>query len=180
MKRDLKPQVNSGPHELAHAPLLTRVFLVLLFLCSVCFATLTIYFKDGTSRDVYKITFQGNVAELYLIDGNVITVPVEKLDLRSSGIGAPVGTYGTSKVTGERTTPEKKGVLGSPLRQSRLREEWERAEKTATVISSLGPMMSGDTVKIVAETMANAQPAADDSYDKDDYWYDPKYRGYRF
>ena len=176
--------MNTSQHGLAHAAsgssLLIRVFLLLLFLCSVCFATLTIYFKDGTSRDVYKITFKGSVADLYLIDGNVITVPVEKLDLRSSGIGAPVGTYGTSKVTGERTTPEKKGILGSPVRQARLREEWDRAEKTATVTSSIGPMQRGDTVKIVAETMANARPAADDSYDDSEYWYDPKYRGYRF
>ncbi|MGH9856673.1 MAG: hypothetical protein ACRD4B_02400, partial [Acidobacteriota bacterium] len=95
-------------------------------------------------------------------------------------IGAAVGTYGTSKVTGERPAAERKGVLGSPLRQARLREEWERAEKSATVLNSIGPMQRGDTVKIVAETMANQQPAADDSYDEGEYWYDPKYRGYRF
>jgi hypothetical protein len=178
----MKPQMsteNADKRKINFYEWMCAFVFVLLFV-STCFATLTIYYKDGTSRDVHKITFKGKAAELYLIDGSVITVPVEKLDLRSSGIGAAVGTYGTSKVTGERTAAERKGVLGSPLRQARLREEWERAEKSATVLSSIGPMQRGDTVKIVAETMANNQPAADDSYDEGEYWYDPKYRGYRF
>lgn len=143
---------------------------------------MTIHFKDGTSRDVHKITFRGSVAELFLIDGSIITVPVEKLDLQSSGIGAPVGTYGTSKVTGGRrpTSSDKKSVLGDPLKQTRLKEEWERAEKTATVTNSIGPMQKGDTVKIVGETTPNTRPSREDFYDKTEYDYDPVTRRYRF
>jgi hypothetical protein len=157
------------------------VALGLFFFVSLCFASMTIYFKDGTNRDVHKITFRGTVAELYLLDGSIITVPVEKLDLPTSGIGAPVGTYGTSKVTGaRRPLLEKKGVLGDPLRQARLREEWERSEKTATVTSTIGPMQTGDTVKIVGETTANTRPTREDYYDRSEYDYDAGSRRYRF
>jgi hypothetical protein len=153
----------------------------LFFFVSLCYASMTIYFKDGTNRDVHKITFRGNVAELYLLDGSIITVPVEKLDLLTSGIGAPVGTYGTSKVTGaRRPLLEKKGVIGDPLKQARLREEWERSEKTATVMSSIGPMQTGETVKIVGETTPNTLPAREDYYDRSEYEYDAESRRYRF
>ncbi|MCI0606339.1 hypothetical protein L0156_25415 [bacterium] len=143
---------------------------------------MTIYFKDGTSRDVHKITFRGNVAELFLIDGSIVTVPVEKLDLPSSGIGAPVGTYGTSKVTGSRrpALSDKKGVLGDPLKQTRLKEEWARSEKIATVTSSIGPMQRGDTVKIVGETTPNTRPSREDYYDQTEFEYDAESRRYRF
>jgi hypothetical protein len=150
------------------------------FVASFCFASITIYYKDGTKREVHKITFKGSMAELYLIDGTVINVPVEKLDLASSGIGAPVGTYGTSKVTGERKVTDQNVVVASPLRQTRLREEWERAEKSATVVSSIGPMQRGDTVKIVGETTRNSTPSQDDYYDETEFWYDQQSRGYRF
>ena len=160
-----------------------KIFIAIsLFLfVSLCYASMTIYFKDGTSRDVHKITFKGNVAELFLLDGSIITVPVEKLDLPTSGIGAPVGTYGTSKVTGaRRPLLEKKGVLGDPLKQARLREEWDRSEKSATVTSSIGPMQTGDTVKIVGETTANTRPTREDYYDRSEYDYDAESRRYRF
>ena len=160
-----------------------RIFAALCFFLfvSLCYASMAIYFKDGTSRDVHKITFRGSVAELFLIDGSIITVPVEKLDLPSSGIGAPVGTYGTSN-TGGRRAPllDKKGVLGDPLKQARLRDEWERAEKTATVTSKIGAMQKGDTVKIVGETTANARPSQEDYYDPSEYDYDTESRRYRF
>ena len=156
-------------------PSLLTAVICFLFI-STGWAALTIYYKDGSNREVHKITFKGSVAELFLIDGSVITVPVEKLDLPSSGIGAAVGTYGTSKVTGQRTTSNKKGVLGSPVRQTRLREEWEGAEKTATVIRNIGSMQRGETVKIVGETTANSRPSADDYYDDTECWYDPQNR----
>src|SRR5690349_6979425 len=76
--------------------------LFFLLVTSLCFASMTIYFKDGTSREVHKIVFNGSSAELYLIDGTIMHVTVETLDLRSSGIGAPVGTYGTSTMNGQR------------------------------------------------------------------------------
>ena len=154
--------------------------LLLVIFASFCFASLTIFFKDGTSKEVHKITFRGSVAELYLVDGDVITVPVEKLDLPSSGIGAAVGTYGTSRVTGQRVSTEKKGVLGSPMAQTRLREEWERAEKSATVVNSIGPMQRGDTVKIVGETTPSSRPSRDDYYDESEYEYNPATGRYTF
>lgn len=179
-------RIRSGAENARHKKLrgfaLKSLFVsfALLFFVSISSASLTIYFKDGSSKEVHKITFRGSVAELYHVDGTVTTVPVEKLDLASSGIGAPVGTYGTSKVTGERRTSDKTGVVANPLRQSRLQEEWERAEKSATVVSSIGPMRRGDIVKIIGETTANSRPVKDDYYDDTEYWYDPQYRGYRF
>jgi hypothetical protein len=155
--------------------------LAFVFFCaSNAFAALTIYFKDGSSREVHKITFRGSHAELYGTDGNVVTVAVEKIDLPSSGIGSPVGTYGTSKVTGERTLSSKKEVLGSPFRQARLREEWESSEKSATVTTSIGSMARGDIVKVVGETTRNSRPRPEDFFDNKDLLYNPESNTYEF
>jgi hypothetical protein len=142
---------------------------------------MTIYFKDGSSREVYKITFAGKIAELYLVDGSVITVPAEKLDLPSSGIAAPVGTYGTSRVNGERTVPRGKvGALIDPKRQAKLKEDWDSSEKTAVAIRSIGMIQKGDTVKIAGETTANSRPTILDYYDETEYDYDPQSHRYIF
>ena len=69
-------------------------FLIILFCAAQSFAAMTLWFKDGTSIQVYKVVFQGDVAEVTLMDGNVRKVPVNQLDLPSSGIFKPVGTYG--------------------------------------------------------------------------------------
>jgi|GEM_PF-3788629 len=157
----------------------TLVF-IFLFSASICFASMTIYFKDGTSREVHKITFHGDAAELYAVDGNVLTVPVEKLDLPSSGIGAPVGTYGTSKVSGQRTMQGRPGVLGDPRKQLRLKEEWDRSEKSAVTVSTIGMIQRGDTVKIVGETTPNSSPGPEDYYDQTEFSYDPSTGIYQF
>jgi hypothetical protein len=142
---------------------------------------MTIYFKDGSSREVYKITFAGKIAELFLIDGSVITVSVDKLDLPSSGIASPVGTYGTSHVNGERTVPQGKvGALIDPKRQAKLKEEWDSADKTAVSIRSIGMIQKGDTVKVVGETSPDSKPSMLDYYDQTEYEYDPQYHSYRF
>jgi hypothetical protein len=142
---------------------------------------MTIYFKDGSSREVYKITFEGKIAELYLIDGSVITVPAEKLDLPSSGIAAPVGTYGTSRVNGERTIPRGKvGALIDPKRQAKLKEEWDSCEKTAVAIRGIGMIQKGDSVKISGETTANSRPTVLDYYDQTEYDYDTQSHRYIF
>ena len=156
------------------------VFSILLLIVPEVFAALTIYFKDGTSREVHKITFRGNFAEMYGTDGNVVTVPVDKIDLPSSGIGAPVGTYGTSKVTGQRSLSSKKEVLGSPLKQARLREEWDSAERTATVTSPIGSMQKGDTVKVVGETNRSSRPRPEEYFDNHDLLYNPATNTYEF
>jgi hypothetical protein len=154
--------------------------LVLILYASICSASMVIYFKDGTSREVHKITFNGSSAELFLTDGSVINIPVDKIDLPSSGIGAPVGTYGTSQVTGKRTLSTKKGVFGDPLKQKRLKEEWDDSERVATVTKTIGPLQRGDTVKIVGETTPNSRPSEDDYYDQTDLVYDPEHGGYTF
>ena len=135
------------------------IFFILLFSASICFASMTIYYKDGSSREVYKITFEGKIAELFLLDGSVITVSVDKLDLPSSGIAAPVGTYGTSRVNGQRTAPHGKvGALIDPKRQAKLKEEWDSADRTAEAIRAIGAIQKGDIVKIVGETTADSTP----------------------
>ncbi len=155
--------------------------LLLAFFCSTVFASMTIFFKDGTKREVHKITFRGDHAELYLVTGDTVTVPHEKIDLPTSGIGVPVGTYGQTKVTGQRETlPGRRTQLGDPMRQQRLAEDWERAEKSAIAISSVGPIQAGDTVKIVGETTPRSKPQPQDYYDYSEYKYDPECNCYRF
>jgi hypothetical protein len=154
--------------------------IVFLLFVSLCFASMTIYFKDGTSREVHKITFNGNTAELYLIDGSMMHVPVETLDLPSSGVGAPVGTYGTSAVSGQRSVTSRTTVLGDPRKQERLKEEWDDSEKTAIASKTIGSIQKGDTVKIVGETSANTSPNTKDYYDPSEYYYNPQSHRYEF
>jgi len=159
-----------------------KIFTILLLLfTSICFASMTIYFKDGSSREVYKITFSGQQAQLFLLDGSSVTVSSDKIDLPSSGIASPVGTYGTSRVNGQRTVPQgKAGALIDPRRQTKLKEEWESSERIANAIKSIGAIRSGDTVKIIGETTQNSRPTLFDYYDSTEYEYDPQTGTYRF
>ena len=152
---------------------------VLLLLASVSFA-MTIYFKDGTTREVHKIVFNGTSAELYLVDGTIMHVPVDTLDLRSSGIGAPVGTYGTSTMNGQRSMTGRSTSLGDPKRQARLKEEWDQSDRTAVAVKTIGAIKQGDTIKIVGETSAKTAPAYDEDYDPSEYWYDSESQRYQF
>jgi hypothetical protein len=165
-------------------------FFILFFLICVpfCFAAMTIYFKDGSSKEVYKITFKGQTADLYLMDGSLITVPVEKIDLRTSGIGAPVGTYGQTRVApGRPQIIPHRAPIADSLRQVHLKEEWERTDRSATALNNVGAIRLGDTVKIVGETdVGSRAPGSSSNYEEyDDYYYDSntrqyyKYRNYR-
>jgi hypothetical protein len=134
-----------------------RFFLIISFLAlilSSAYADMTIWFQDGTSRQVRKIVFKGESAELYLIDGQVMSVRTEQLDLKSSGIPAPVGSYGETKLTipGTRTaTPAKLAPAQGGLKQQQLKEEWEKSESVAVAEKNIGTIRQGQKVKIISQ-----------------------------
>lgn len=124
-----------------------------LFFSSICFAELWIWLNNGNSIRAFKIVFQGETADVYLLDGSVRKIPVSQIDLKSSGIGKPEGTYG-----GQGPGPTRLPNVTPPIpvdqkaRQDQLKDEWERSERTAIAINNVGPIRSGDTVRIVAQT----------------------------
>lgn len=136
----------------------------LMLLLSTCYADMTIWFQDGTSRKVHKIVFKGEVADLYLIDGRVLNVRVQQLDLKSSGIDSPVGTYGETKLTTRDSltgTPGKSVVPPGGLKQAQLKEEWEKSESVAVAEKEIGAIRQGQKVKIISQP-GSAIPNPDD------------------
>ena len=133
-------------------------FVVVFLIASVCLATMTIYFKDGSSRQVHKITFRGEEADLYYVDGTMVTVNVDKLDLLSSGIGVAKGTYGKTGVTNtQRPSVSVKTIqIADTERQARLQMEYEKSDETAVALNSIGPIRKGDTVKVVDQSSSTS------------------------
>ncbi|HEY4492027.1 MAG TPA: hypothetical protein VI958_08490, partial [Acidobacteriota bacterium] len=122
-----------------------------------CFADMTIYLKNGGQHQVHKIVFKGNQAELYLLDGTLLKLPVSAIDLEGSGIGSPVGTYGETKITGRKTTFQRGiPVTDSEHRQAELRAQWEQASITAKALTNLGAIRAG---QIVHAYLPGTQPA---------------------
>jgi hypothetical protein len=138
-----------------------KVFFLIFFVSSFCFADMTIYFKDGTSLNVSKIVFRHSVADLYLPDGTMRTFPVDKIDLKSSGIPRADGTYGQTKLTPSITKPPvvvpAKPLTADPKsRQILLKQEWDRADRSAVALNDTGPIHQGDLVKISNESTAGS------------------------
>jgi hypothetical protein len=134
---------------------------VFIFLCSICFADMAIYFKDGTSLNVTKIVFRQTLADLYLSDGTMRTFAVDKIDLKSSGIPRAEGTYGQTKLTPSLTKPPvavpAKPLTGDPRsRQIQLKEAWDHAERSAIALNDIGPIHQGDLVRISNESTAGS------------------------
>lgn len=124
---------------------------------------MTIWFQDGTSRQVHKIVFRGEVADLFLVDGRVMNVPVQQLDLKSSGIDSPVGTYGETRLKpGSRIGPSgTAAVAPGGLKQAQLKEEWEKSERVAVAEKEIGAIRQGQKVKIISQP-GSAIPNPDD------------------
>jgi hypothetical protein len=123
--------------------------LVFLFLSSIVHAAMTIYLKDGSSRQVSKIVFKGNSADLFLSAGMVITVPASTIDLEGSGIPEAKGTYGgTAGTTGGTSAPK---TLPPPADQESLKAQYAASTQTATAIHDHGMVHAGDTVRIVTQ-----------------------------
>ena len=141
-------------------------FAILCFLvCTTCFAELTLWLQDGTSLRAFKIVFHGQTADVYLLDGSVRQMPVSRIDLKSSGIGKAEGTYG-----GQGSGPSNRPITTPPIpvnqtaRQAQLKDEWERSERTAVALNNVGPIRSGDIVRIVGQT--EEQPSSPYSFTK--------------
>src|SRR5438046_3713972 len=120
---------------------------VLMVFVSFCFAEMTIYFKDGKDVKVTKIVFKGDQADLYLVEGTIMSVSVASIDLDVSGIGKPVGTYGETSVSGNRpVVVHASPVIDSRIRQAELQQEWANASVIAVAKKDVGSIRSGDTV----------------------------------
>lgn len=141
-------------------------FAILCFLvCTTCFAELTLWLQDGTSLRAFKVVFHEQTADVYLLDGSVRQIPVSRIDLKSSGIGKAEGTYG-----GQGSGPSNLPITTPPIpvnqtaRQTQLKDEWERSEKTAVALNNVAPIRSGDIVRIVGQT--EEQPTSPYSFTK--------------
>ncbi len=155
-------------------------FVFFFFLVSLCFGEMTIYFKDGREKRVQKIVFHGSKADLYTTDGSVITVPVSELDLETSGIGEPVGTYGETRVTRPGRQQVGAGRMpgpGTAARQAELAAEWDKAPITAKAKKNVGSIRAGDSVR--AYTVGSQAEREVTRYiyfwyddDTDTLWYD--------
>jgi hypothetical protein len=144
--------------------LLTISSIFILFLSTTfCLADMTIWLRDGSSKQVRKIVFKGKVAELHLTNGTMAVLPVDKLDLESSGIGAPEGTYGETTLSpfNKRTgVAGTKGVTpGGGLKQSELLEQWDDSNAVAIAQKDIGAIRNGQTVKIVRRPAPDRAPS---------------------
>jgi hypothetical protein len=142
------------------------LLLIAILVAVICFADMTIYFKDGTERRVSKITFKGQDALLYLPNGQVVTVSVSSIDLAASGIGQPVGTYGETKLSGKSATtggPVSPGVSES-ARQTELRSQWQNADRVAIALTNFDRFHQGEEVHILDRSTARTPQPADDFF----------------
>lgn len=132
--------------------LLLIVLLSFLFV-SVSHAAMTIWFKDGSSKDVNKIVFKGSSADLYLVNGQTVSVAVNVIDLPGSGIGAPVGTYGGTAPGGSTgggfPAPAPAPQAAPLLDQKQLKAQYDEARQSAIADRDYGSIQKGEIVHIV-------------------------------
>jgi hypothetical protein len=127
------------------------LFLILFLACSIAFAEMTIFFKDGSSLNVTKIVFKQNVAELFLLNGQTRTVEADKIDLKASGIPKAEGSYGQAGLSSnrrEKLTATPPLIGDAKQRQNALKEEWDKAELSAEALKTIGDIRQGDVVRI--------------------------------
>src|SRR5436190_16855597 len=75
--------------------------LILLFLFySISYATFTVYLTNGTPQEVSRVYFYGDKADLFLLSGAKMTVPINSIDFQKTGLARPTSqvstVYGTS------------------------------------------------------------------------------------
>lgn len=131
--------------------LLLIVLLSFLFV-SVSHAAMTIWFKDGSSKDVNKIVFKGSSADLYLVNGQTLSVAVSVIDLPGSGIGAPVGTYGGTASGGSTGGgfPAAPAPQAAPLLdQKQLKAQYDESHQSAIADRDYGSIPKGQIVHVV-------------------------------
>ena len=138
------------------------LFAIILSICSIAFAEMTVFFKDGTSVTVTKIVFKGNVAELFLMNGKTRNVAADKIDLKASGIPKAEGSYGQAGLSSnarETRTATPPLIGDSKQRQLALKEEWDKAEQSAVALKTIGSIRQGDIVRIVNRAASGSTPA---------------------
>jgi LPXTG-motif cell wall-anchored protein len=150
------------------------LFASFVFICSIAMAEMTIFLKDGTSIAVTKIVFRENVADLFLLNGSVRTVPAEKIDLKASGIPKAQGSYGQAGISTnakEKRTATPPTIGDAKQRQTLLAEQWEKAEQSAVALKTLGAIRQGDTVKIANRSATGETPTtAYEAFDEAEDW----------
>ena len=125
---------------------------IFLLMAPLSHASFSIYFKDGSSREVTKIEFKGQYVELYLTTGNVLRMRKDSIDFRVTGIEAPSED---SRVTIKGTRPSDKVVEKLPMQstgpsQSELADQWNRSTETAIAVRDSGSIKKGDAVRVVS------------------------------
>ena len=144
------------------------LFAIILSVCSIAFAEMTVFFKDGTSVNVTKIVFNGNVAELFLMNGKTRSVAADKIDLKASGIPKAEGSYGQAGLSSnahEKRTATPPLIGDAKQRQLALKEEWDKAEQSAVALKTIGSIRQGDIVRIANRGASGSTPPPPSDYE---------------
>jgi len=124
--------------------------LAFLLFASLCHAKFTVYFKDGTSRDVVKIEFKGKNVDLFLTTGNVLTLPADSIDYEATGIQKPKAEFGVSVFSGEKPKPKEPQFKPPP--QEELQRQWENSTETVVAVQDFGSIRKGEEARVVSSS----------------------------
>jgi len=128
-------------------------FIFFLLIASLSHAEFTVIFRDHTQRQVTKIEFKGDNADLYLVTGMVLTVPAVAIDYQLTGIERPKSAYGVTVYgKGQSTTSSVQPPAPKGPSQEELKSQWEKAEQTAIATGTAGSIHKGDKVRVVSST----------------------------
>lgn len=139
-----------------------RVLLLLLFifvLPLVAHATFKVSFKDGTTKEVQKIVFRNEFADLYVTTGAILRINIDAIDFRVTGMAPPAFPYGVS-VDGRTVDKIEESQLQAPkskaqavaLPQDKLKALFDESRETATANEDIRGMRKGQTVRVVSTT----------------------------
>jgi len=122
--------------------------LAFLLFASLCHAKFTVYFKDGTSRDVVKIEFRGKYVDLYLTTGKILTLPENSIDYKVTGIQRPEAEVGESIVGANKPTPKVPEF--KPPSQEELQRQWQSSTDNVVTIQDFGSIRKGEEARVVS------------------------------
>src|SRR3990172_3697870 len=125
---------------------LLGVLFFLLVFHSLCDAAFRVYLKDGASKQVSRIYFNGPKVDLYQISGVKMTVSRADIDYERSGFKEPEAAVGVS-IYGTHEAPNKEASRRPAYED--LESLWNSAKQKAVASKDFGTITKGQEVRVI-------------------------------
>ncbi|HJZ12929.1 MAG TPA: hypothetical protein VJ521_12300, partial [Acidobacteriota bacterium] len=125
---------------------LLGVLFFLLVFHSLCDAAFRVYLKDGASKQVSRIYFNGPKVDLYEISGVKVTVSRADIDYERSGFKEPEAAVGVS-IYGTHEAPNEEASRRPAYED--LESLWNSAKQKAVASKDFGTITKGQEVRVI-------------------------------